>query len=206
MAHPRVYHYPFAHEVIESDNQRLPVQPYAGATVLYGRDFGEKIAAVDQQSLLFAIKKFDRVIIEADGARRAPLKIHAERDPVISDQATLVIAVVGLSALGRSLDERVMYLHDRYRLLTGDSSTRVSPMVYQKLLEHPEGLLKGCGERDVVVCCNQSDAISNSEMKQIIDTVTSTSVKRPFTLMVGSWHQDRLEYMQKISGLPEVKE
>jgi probable selenium-dependent hydroxylase accessory protein YqeC len=206
MAHPKVHRYPFSYAVIESDDRQLPVQAYPGATVLYGRDAAQKIAAVDHESLLSVMQQFDRVIIEADGARGAPLKIHAERDPVIPEEVSLVIAVVGLSALGRPLDERVMYLSDRYRELTGDTASVVSPQVYRNLLRHPEGLFKGCEKQETVVCCNQSDTIGAAEVKQLVDTLASTPGDRSFMLIVGSWHQNRLEYIQKISGFSEIKE
>ena len=47
----------------------------------------------------------DLVIIEADGAKRLPLKAAAEYEPVFVPDATHTIVVCGLSALGRAISE-----------------------------------------------------------------------------------------------------
>ncbi len=45
------------------------------------------------------------VLIEADGARRLPIKVPAEHEPVISKETTHVISVYGLDALGKTFAE-----------------------------------------------------------------------------------------------------
>lgn len=47
----------------------------------------------------------DLVIIEADGAKRLPLKAAAEYEPVFVPDATHTIVVCGLSALGKPISE-----------------------------------------------------------------------------------------------------
>lgn len=45
------------------------------------------------------------ILIEADGARRLPVKIPAEHEPVILPQITSVLSVYGLDAVGRQIRE-----------------------------------------------------------------------------------------------------
>ena len=45
----------------------------------------------------------DYVIVEADGAKRLPLKAHAAHEPVIPPEANQTILVFGLSALGQPI-------------------------------------------------------------------------------------------------------
>ncbi len=45
-------------------------------------------------------------LVNADGARMRPFKAPAPHEPVIPERTTLVVAVAGLDALGRPLDER----------------------------------------------------------------------------------------------------
>lgn len=45
------------------------------------------------------------VLIEADGARRLPVKIPAEHEPVLLPQVTCVLSVYGLDAVGRRISE-----------------------------------------------------------------------------------------------------
>ena len=41
------------------------------------------------------------VLIEADGARRLPLKVPAEHEPVIPEMTTHVLSVYGLDSIGK---------------------------------------------------------------------------------------------------------
>lgn len=45
----------------------------------------------------------DYVLVEADGARRLPLKAHASHEPVIPENTKLTILVVGADGFGRSI-------------------------------------------------------------------------------------------------------
>ena len=49
----------------------------------------------------------DFVLVEADGAKRLPLKAHAAHEPVIPPEANQTILVVGASGFGRPMRESV---------------------------------------------------------------------------------------------------
>ena len=49
--------------------------------------------------------EFDFVLIEADGAKRMPIKAPNENEPVIIDYSDIVIGVVGLDSLGKVINE-----------------------------------------------------------------------------------------------------
>ncbi|MBI5961267.1 MAG: putative selenium-dependent hydroxylase accessory protein YqeC [Chloroflexi bacterium] len=51
----------------------------------------------------------DVLLIEADGARRLPFKAPKEHEPVIPADATLVVPIAGINALGQPLDEEHVY-------------------------------------------------------------------------------------------------
>ena len=81
----------------------------------------------------------DDVLVEADGARRLPLKAHQPGEPVIPDCANQTIAVVGLSALGRPIRE-VAHRPELYARLCGcDTDAPVTPEMIARVLE-AEGL------------------------------------------------------------------
>lgn len=60
----------------------------------------------------------DVILVEADGARRLPLKAPYDHEPVIPRDATLVVPVAGLDALGQPLDDEHIYnaeaIRERY--------------------------------------------------------------------------------------------
>ena len=47
----------------------------------------------------------DVMLIEADGAKRKPLKVPADWEPVIPDFADVVVSVIGLDCLGKPICE-----------------------------------------------------------------------------------------------------
>lgn len=66
---------------------------------------GGKLKGLDEERLKRILAKDIPVLIEADGAKRKPVKLPAGHEPVIREETTHVLAVYGLDALGRSFEE-----------------------------------------------------------------------------------------------------
>ena len=62
--------------------------------------------AIDIIDELWQTKLFDWIIVEADGARRKPLKATNSHEPVIPRTTTHLILVTGLDAVGTILDDK----------------------------------------------------------------------------------------------------
>ena len=194
MAHPERHRYPFGHyHLVSGGDDRLP-PPTAKTITLYGMEKGEKIVPVEDSLLRNAIGRFDHILIEADGARGLPLKIHALRDPVIPAFSHVVLALVGLGATDHRLDDRVMYLPQQYRQLTKDSSETVSEKTYRILADHPEGILKGCSHIPVLICFNQCDTIKEERARNIVNTMNGNGEDHTFSMTVFSWHEGTILY------------
>ena len=58
-------------------------------------------------------------LVEADGARRRPVKGTAPHEPLLPEGATLVIAVGGIRALGEPVDEKHVHRPEIFAELTG---------------------------------------------------------------------------------------
>ena len=87
---------------------------------------------------------FDWVLVEADGAKRRPLKAPAEFEPVIAPETTLVVAVVGLEAVGRPMAAPWVFRCQHYARLTGlKPGAPVSAESVALVLTHPGGMTKG---------------------------------------------------------------
>lgn len=76
----------------------------------------------------------DFVIVEADGAKRLPLKAHASHEPVIPPEANQTILVVGASGFGRPMRESVHRAPIAAQALEVDEDTAVSPELWAKFL------------------------------------------------------------------------
>lgn len=86
----------------------------------------------------------DWIIVEADGAARRPLKAPAPHEPVIPADTICLVAVMGLVAVGKELDERHVFRADRFAALTGLlPGDPVTASSVASALLHEEGIMKG---------------------------------------------------------------
>lgn len=100
---------------------------------------------------LYATTSVDYVLVEADGARRRPLKAPAAHEPVIPSTAGVVVVVAGLDALGQTVGDAA-HRPERVALLTGCSEgDRITPAVVAGVVGHDEGGLKAVPESARVV-------------------------------------------------------
>ena len=91
----------------------------------------------------------DRLIVEADGSKRLPIKAHKAGEPVLFSLCTLGIAVIGLGALHRQVTEGEVHRAPLLRQLLGCSAEhRLTPQdiartahAYLSLLNTPHRAL-----------------------------------------------------------------
>lgn len=98
------------------------------------------------------------VLVEADGAARKPFKAPRDDEPVIPSAATVVVAVVGVDALGEPLSA-VAHRPERVMALTGlAADDRLDARAIARVLLHPSGIAKGAprGAR-IVSLLNKAD-------------------------------------------------
>lgn len=104
------------------------------------------------------------VIVEADGSKRLPLKCHAAHEPVIPDNAGLVILVIGLSGIGRKAGEAV-HRPELFEKLTGlaASDTVTADAVSDAVLKELP-VIMGNDRRRFCVFINQADTEADMDI------------------------------------------
>ena len=80
----------------------------------------------------------DFVLVEADGAKRLPLKAHAPHEPVIPPNARQTICVVGADGFGRPI-RQVCHRPERYAALCGAAEDDVVTPAREAAVLHAEG-------------------------------------------------------------------
>ncbi len=98
-------------------------------------------------------------LLECDGSRRKPLKAPAEHEPPIPEFVEVVVMVVGLSGVGKPLEEACVHRAERFAALSGlEMGERITPHALARLLNHPQGGLKNIPPTARrVVLLNQAD-------------------------------------------------
>ena len=94
------------------------------------------------------------ILNEADGSRMLPFKAPAGHEPVIPEETTLVVPVVGADVFGTTLDADHVHRPELVSALGGAPlGTPITPEIVARVLAHPEGGRKGvpAGARIVVL-------------------------------------------------------
>ena len=94
---------------------------------------------------------------QADGAKRMPCKVPAAHEPVLLPESDIVLAVAGLSALGRPLREVCFRLEQACALLGAAPETLLTPELLARMLASKKGGRKLVGNRRFSVVLNQAD-------------------------------------------------
>ncbi|MDO4669501.1 MAG: selenium cofactor biosynthesis protein YqeC [Butyricicoccus pullicaecorum] len=151
------------------DVDRLGINPQAeslraalscSGVTCAGTQDGKKLGALSPDLLALAEQYTDYIFYEADGARRMPLKLHSQNEPVILPDTTHCIIVAGLSALGRPISECV----HRYTLHPEWSKTPDRPVDTQIIricIEDAIRASKMSAER-LTILLNQCDTCPQS--------------------------------------------
>jgi len=93
---------------------------------------------------LAELEQIAYIIVEADGAARKSLKAPNATEPVMPQNTSLVIPIVGIDALGSRLNRENVFRPEIVSQLTGLAlGSIISAEAITTLLTHPEGIIKG---------------------------------------------------------------
>ncbi len=120
------------------------------------RLYGFSPAAIDAAA---RTGRFTRIVVEADGSRRRPLKAPDAAEPVFPGSTDAVVAVAGLSGIGLPLDAATVFRPERWSALTGlPIDHAITPDALARVIVHPDGLMRGAPPHARrVVLLNQAD-------------------------------------------------
>ena len=159
-----------------SSGPQIPLPP--GRITVAGTPAPDgKLSAPPAEAMDFICKNADRVLIEADGSRMLPVKFPSATEPVIVPGCDLVIAVAGLSALGKPLQAVCHRAPLAQEALGLPPDRPVTPEVIAKLL------LAGYRRWNPVVLLNQADhAFERSQAKQAAKLLRAGGIGRVLIL------------------------
>ena len=123
----------------------------------------EKISGVDLDTLKYLKKSADVVLVEADGAKRKPLKAPADWEPVIPADSDLIIAVAGRSGIGGRIGDVCHRPELAAAMLEKSIKDRVTPEDAVKLAVSEAGLRKQVNT-EFRVLVNQVDTKPDEEL------------------------------------------
>lgn len=161
----------------------------AGISISHGGRIDGKLqghppAAIDA---LAASGQFDRVLVEADGSRRRPLKAPAPHEPVIPSTTDAVVVVAGMSGLGRPLSEDTVFRADIWAALSGIAlGAPLDAEAFARVALHEAGLAKGCPPSSrATLFLNQVDTPAAHAAAASIARLLAAAAHGPFARIVA---------------------
>lgn len=124
----------------------------------------------------------DAVFLEADGAKHLPCKAPAEHEPVLLPESDIVLAVAGLSAVGRPLKEVCFRREQACALLGIAPEDLLTPERLTVLLASEQGGRKNVGTRPFMAVLNQADTPHRREAGWEIQDILWTKYNVKSTL------------------------
>lgn len=118
-----------------------------------------KLTALPPEALHHWMAQADFVLLEADGAKHHPCKAPAAHEPVLLPESDIVLAVAGLSAVGRPLREVCFRLDEACALLAVPPDTVLTPELLAALLASENGGRKDVDRRKFYAILNQADSL-----------------------------------------------
>jgi probable selenium-dependent hydroxylase accessory protein YqeC len=148
-----------------------------------GRSGGKLIGHPPEEVDAFkASGRFDRILVEADGSRRRPLKAPAAHEPVIPSTADAVVVVAGMSGLGVPLSEETVFRAEIWAALSGTAlDAPLDAESFARVALHELGLAKGCrGCPRTTLFLNQVDSPEARAAATAIGRLLGAARFKPF--------------------------
>lgn len=105
-------------------------------------------------------RRFDWLVVKADGARRRAFKAPGPDEPALPDESTVVVPVASVGVVGEPLDDHHVHRPDRVADLTGlTPGDELDPEAVGTVLASPQGGCKAVpAGADIVPLVNQADS------------------------------------------------
>ncbi|MBP3655721.1 MAG: putative selenium-dependent hydroxylase accessory protein YqeC [Clostridia bacterium] len=136
----------------------------------------------------------DAVLIEADGARKLPCKAPAVHEPVIIPRTDIVIAVMGLDALGQAIDDCCLRSDHVQRILGCGGGHALTCEDMAALLLSEQGSRKDVGGRMYYTLLNKCDDAQRMEAGRRILTLLREAGHTRAALTAGMRRSEEFEF------------
>lgn len=138
--------------------ETLAYSNYQCVTVLRKIEQGKGLGFTAAEALSFR-DLASHVVVEADGSAGKPIKAHREDEPVVSEKASCVVAVIGGWAVGRLLDGDSVHRPELFAQRCGKPiGSEITARDVTRVVFHRDGWLRGLGENsDIYIALTGPD-------------------------------------------------
>ena len=136
--------------------------------VVIGKDAGEKLSSLDIIEVRELNKYADIVLVEADGAKRLPIKIPREGEPVIPENTDICIVCMGIDAVGKKISEKCFRYERAAKLFGWEENHVLGTKDAARILTDKRAEFKGINNRKTLFIINKAD--TEEDMRKALET------------------------------------
>ncbi len=133
-----------------------------------------KLTCLESDTFNQLVNYADYVLIEADGAKKMPIKVPKDNEPLIPEWVDMVVGVVGIDCIGKSIkavcfrtQEAVKLLNEGTKEIVTEEHLMTEEDVAQ-IIGSEKGLKKGVGQKPFKVILNKVDNKKNKQASEKI--------------------------------------
>ncbi len=133
----------------------------------------------------------DITLLEADGAKGRPCKVPAAHEPVLLPQCDIVIGVLGLDALGQTVEQACLRAELVQKLLGCDGSHLLTAEDLAYIMTSELGLRKDVDGRKFYPVFNKCDtAAAAARAAEICALLRQHGIKKEDIWVRGAWQSE----------------
>lgn len=118
----------------------------------------------------------DVILCEADGSKHHPCKAPAAHEPVLLPDSDIVLAVVGMDALGNSLQQACQRPQPAAALLGCNLDSVIDAQMLAALLLSEQGARKNVGARAYYIVLNKCDLLKAAQQEEMSRLLVSAGM------------------------------
>jgi molybdenum cofactor cytidylyltransferase len=176
-----------------------------GVTLITGTFDGDRTKPLDEATLgwlhHFCKNHSIPLLIEADGSRQKPLKAWSEQEPPIPTFVEQVVQVVGLSGIGKLLDDDIVHRAEIFFKLSGlKIGETITPEALIRVLTHPEG-----GQKNIPLNAKKTSLLNQAdthELQSVARGMASSLLSNFHSVVISSLAQERIFAVhERVAGI-----
>jgi len=168
-----------------ADDPGPPVIAYRDIDETRGKAVGYSAQEID---LLAQTSCFTRILVEADGSARRPLKAPGDHEPVFPAATEVVVMVAGASGLNLRLDEATVFRAEFWSRRTGiPIGGTITPDSLAEMVVHRDGLARKAPDHaSRILFINQcDDADRLAAAMSVLESLIKRRDRRPHRILLG---------------------
>ena len=111
----------------------------------------------------------DVLLVEADGAKRLPIKIPGMEEPVLPEGTHAVVGCMGLNCIGEPWEEKCFRFELAHQVFGNQTmSQRITPSDAARILTSTDGTRKGANSMEYRILINKADDKTQLSLAQAV--------------------------------------